>query len=696
MNGLSKILISIIGVLVIGFVGILLYIYWPAITGTVNGSKYYTSEDVQEAYDEGYNDGNESKTELTAQVEYYKTLVDEFLVEVELLNKEIDSLNVETTNNMSTIDDLNNQKLELVSQVENLQSIKNENEKTISSLTSEKTSLQTQVNNLQDEIANKELIIESLNLQISTLKSSIQDKTNEIIELNNQLNSLQSQLNNLQNDNSNLSSEIEILETNIADKQSQIDSLNLEINNLEESLASTEQLKNEYYNKVSTLEDEIEQNLIQIQNLNTNIDTLKSTQNVLNERVTSLNSTIEELNITLEEKNNNILRLNDKISKLTENLLSLQTFIVNLQLNDKCVATFEYNEDIYNIQVVEKNSLLNITNPADTDYIKFNGWTINGEIVDLSTYQITANTTFVADLTYIYDVEFIYYDDVDGVSTRIVYDSQKVEENSYVDLTGTLKFSPKKDNYIFDGWTIDGKNNVDVASYPITSNMTFIAKFITPSYVTYTSDTMSSKIAFNPNQPFDFAGRCPFKTNSSMLIVGWNINGVEYFKDLSEIEIEQNKANIIIKPICLINLLGGHSISFNIQYKPLFTTTYINGSFGFDIQQAELELENYSCKYYNYTYVISNIRTNTEGLVINSLTLNGYAENSCEFVIDMSYTLDSYTYNIVIRGNFYKNSEPHFYLSSLTSSIWGSEGSSVIDKVTGFDCDMITSWRPAY
>lgn len=91
-------------------------------------------------------------------------------------------------------------------------------------------------------------------------------------------------------------------------------------------------------------------------------------------------------------------------------------------------------------------------------------------------------------------------------------------------------------------------------------------------------------------------------------------------------------------------------------------------------------MKNYSCKYYNYVYVVSNINTTTEGLVINSLTLNGYAENSCEFVIDISYTLDSYTYNIVIRGNFSKNMEPNFYLYSFTSSIWGSEGSSVIDK----------------
>ena len=639
MNGLSKILISIIGVLVIGFVGILLYIYWPAITGTVNGSKYYTSEDVQEAYDEGYNDGNESKTELTAQVEYYKTLVDEFLVEVELLNKEIDSLNVETTNNMTTIDDLNNQKLELVSQVENLQSIKNENEQTISSLTSEKTSLQTQVNNLQDEIANKELIIESLNLQISTLKSSIQDKTNEIIELNNEVNNLQSQLNNLKNDNSNLSSQIEILERNIADKQSQIDSLNLEINDLEESLASTEQLKNEYYNKVSTLEDEIEQNLIQIQNLNTNIDTLKSTQNVLNERVNSLNSTIDELNITLEEKNNNILRLNDKISKLTENLLSLQTFIVNLQLNDKCVATFEYNEDIYNIQVVEKNSLLNITNPADTDYIKFNGWTINGEIVDLSTYQITANTTFVADLTYIYDVEFIYYTVVDDVSTRVVYDSQKVEENSHVDMSGVLGSSPVYSDMIFRGWTLDGNTTIDVSIYPITENTTFIAKFISPNYVTFQDETTSKTFSYDPSQEFDFITNNPFETNRDKLITGWSINGVIYnAPNLSEISFNKNLSNILISPIYIDNYTGAYTIDFSGTADfTLSSDVSFGGRITFDVNY------DFNFKLYFVENIVSNndkVKINNFGLSNSVLTLN------LEYEHDFTKTL---TFNFIIR-----------------------------------------------
>lgn len=637
----KSLIVSLILIVCFAGIGIGLYCAWPAITGTITNSKYYTSEDLQDAYDKGYDDAFKNKDELTQQVDYYKELTDTYYISILDYQAQIKDYETLTENNQNTISTLEQNKIELQSQVDNLTSIKNENEQTINSLTSDKSLLQTQVDNLQDEIANKELIIESLNLQISTLKSSIQDKTNEIIELNNQVNNLQSQLNNLQNDNSNLSSEIEILETNIADKQSQIDSLNLEINNLEESLASTEQLKNEYYNKISTLEDEIEQNLIQIQNLNTNIDTLKSTQNVLNERVTSLNSTIEELNITLEEKNNNILRLNDKISKLTENLLSLQTFIVNLQLNDKCVATFEYNEDIYNIQVVEKNSLLNITNPADTDYIKFNGWTINGEIVDLSTYQITANTTFVADLTYIYDVEFIYYDDVDGVSTRIVYDSQKVEENSYVDMSGVLGSSPVYSDMIFRGWTLDGNTIIDVSIYPIIENTTFIAKFISPNYVTFQDETTSKTFSYDPNQEFDFITNNPFETNRDKLIIGWSINGGIYNNpNLSEISFNKNLSNILISPIYIDNYTGAYTIDFSgtAEFGGLTSDVSFGGEITFDVN-------------YNNSkrYFIENIVSNNDKVKINSFTFSNSVSVltlNLEYKHDYSRTL---TFDFIIR-----------------------------------------------
>ncbi len=643
---LKATIISIVSVLIVGLTAILLYCFWPAIKGTVDNSKYYTQEELQNSYDKGYEDGCKTETELTGQVKYYKDLVDEYYIQVNTLNDEITMLT--------------NTNKDYQTQVDNLTSIKNENELTINSLTSDKSLLQTQVDNLQDEIANKELIIESLNLQISTLKSSIQDKTNEIIELNNQVNNLQSQLNNLQNDNSNLSSEIEILETNIADKQRQIVSLNLEIDNLEERLTSTEQLKNEYYNKISTLEDDIEQNLIEIQNLNTSLDYLEATRDVLNEKVRSLNSTIDELNITLEEKNDNILRLNNKISKLTENLSYLQTFIVNLQLNDKCVAIFEYNEDIYNIQVVEKNSLLNITNPADTDYVKFNGWAVNEEIVDLSTYQITSNTIFVADLTYIYDVEFIYYTVVDDVSTRVVYDSQKVEENSHVDMSGVLGSSPVYSDMIFRGWTLDGNTTIDVSIYPITENTTFIAKFISPNYVTFQDETTSKTFSYDPSQEFDFITNNPFETNKDKLITGWSINGVIYnTPNLSEISFNKNLSNILISPIYIDNYTGAYTIDFSGTADFALTSDVsFGGQITFDV--------NYSFNS-SKLYFVENVVSNNDKVKINSFNLSNFVLRlKFEYKHDLTKTL---TFDFIIRidsctFNYYSFDSSNVYFQS--------------------------------
>ena len=137
MNSLSRILVSIIGVLVIGFVGILLYIYWPAITGTVNGSKYYTAEEVQEAYDEGYEDALKNKNELTEQVNYYKELTDSYystILEYQTKIEEYETLN-ET--NQSTISALEQNKKDLQSQVESLTLNKADNEETIKDLNSQ-------------------------------------------------------------------------------------------------------------------------------------------------------------------------------------------------------------------------------------------------------------------------------------------------------------------------------------------------------------------------------------------------------------------------------------------------------------------------------------------------------------------------------------------------------------------------------
>ena len=201
MNSLSRILVSIIGVLVIGFVGILLYIYWPAITGTVNGSKYYTAEDVQEAYDEGYNDGNTSEKELNEKLAYYKSLVDDYYTEVVTLNGEINILNVDIANKKEQIQRLEEQKSELIAQVENLTTIKNDNEITISGLNNQIDTLQSQIADLSKSEIDKSKEIARLTEQVNNLQSlsSQLQKTNElnvetINSLNNQIKSLNAQI----------------------------------------------------------------------------------------------------------------------------------------------------------------------------------------------------------------------------------------------------------------------------------------------------------------------------------------------------------------------------------------------------------------------------------------------------------------------------------------------------------------------
>ena len=89
---LKATLISLFSILVVGLTAILIYCFWPAIKGTVDNSKYYTQEELQNSYDKGYNDGCKSETELTGQVKYYKGLVDEYYIQVNTLNDEITML----------------------------------------------------------------------------------------------------------------------------------------------------------------------------------------------------------------------------------------------------------------------------------------------------------------------------------------------------------------------------------------------------------------------------------------------------------------------------------------------------------------------------------------------------------------------------------------------------------------------------
>ncbi len=354
--------IIICAVIVVGSIGV--YCSWNAIVGTINGNKYYTSQDIQSAYDNGYNDGIKNKTELTAQVEYYKGLVD---------------------------------------------------------------SQYTSIAGFQKDIADYKKANEKLS-------NGIEEKQQQVIILENQVKTLQS-LNNGQQ------------ETN-------------------------------------------EQNLKTIETLNNQIKTL--------------NSQIKDMSSQIQNNSSNVSALNSKIADLEKSVAYYEQYIANLENGEQVVATFEFDGSVYNIQIVAKNSLVSVVTPPTNDYTIFNYWAVNGEQVDLTTYHVTTNTKFVANVTYKYDVKFMV--DSEEHNTQIVIANE----------FATLPTTPVKNGYEFDGWTTNGVDIVDISSISITQNTTFIAKFTKLHNVTFivNDEVLETKQVRN--------GECIENTNCDYI---WTLNG---------------------------------------------------------------------------------------------------------------------------------------------------------------------------
>ena len=418
----KSLIVSLILIVCFAGIGIGLYCAWPAITGTITDSKYYTSEDLQDAYDKGYDDAFKNKDELTQQVDYYKELTDTYYISILDYQAQIKDYETLTENNKNTISTLEQNKIELQSQVDNLTTIKNNNEETISDL-------QVEVSNLEN--------------QVKILTSSDSGKTEEIAELNKQI---------------------------------------ISLNNL----------------------------ISQLQNTNTlNVNTIAS----LNSQIESLNSQISNMTLQNQNASGQITALNNKIAELQESINYYEQYIASLENGEQVVATFEFDGSVYNIQIVNKNSIVTVTTPTSTDYVTFNYWTVNGEQVDLSSYQITTNTKFVADVTYKYDVKF----KVDNAD----YDSQIVVESGYA----TLPEEPTKNGYSFVGWSLDNSSVIDVTNNVILENTTYYALFVENYTVNFMVDNSVYQTQNVIKNGSIIIPSSPVKENYTFL--GWSLNGVD-------------------------------------------------------------------------------------------------------------------------------------------------------------------------
>lgn len=127
----------------------------------------------------------------------------------------------------------------------------------------------------------------------------------------------------------------------------------------------------------------------QITDLTNDVNRLTSENSTLKKQVGNLETT----NAQLEEDK---IDLQEDLEVATNNWKHYEALANSLQTGEFVIATFENNGQVWQtIKLPKDTSMFDFVLP-NTDTLEFLGWAVDGEIVEMSTYKITENTTFVA------------------------------------------------------------------------------------------------------------------------------------------------------------------------------------------------------------------------------------------------------------------------------------------------------------
>ena len=487
----KSIIASVVMIVVLAGAGIGLYCAWPAITGTINDNKYYTAEEVQEIVDDAVNNAFSNKDEMSAQIDYYKDLTDEYYLSILDYQMLVGQYEEKQTQDTETIKNLTAQKNQLETDVSNLQTVNTQHVNTISSLNSTISSLQLKVSELEASDGDKSSQIALLKEQIAslqTLVSQLQETVNlnnstiaslraQIVVLTNQIADLTAQINNSGTTISSLNNKISQLEQSIAYYESYIASLESG-----EQIIITAEFNGSVYN-------------IQVINKGGKISIVDP---VSTERVI--------FNYWMDEDGTQIDLSTKTFSESTK-------IIANITL--KYDVKFNIDGSDTDTQLVVSGSYaIEPEQPTKTGYT-FAGWSLDGKTaVTVSETPITVNTTFFA--LWSINSYLVTFDtgDVETTTTQQVnYGAYAIEPEQ-----------PTKTGYTFSGWSLNGSTSVTVSSTVIVQATTFTALWTINSYTvqfndgTQVVDTQSVNYGTYASEP-----SAPTKTGYTFK--GWSLDG---------------------------------------------------------------------------------------------------------------------------------------------------------------------------
>lgn len=378
----------------------------------------------------------------------------------------------------------------LTAQLNEALSQKEIDDNTIASLNVELKDTQDELSFVENELANALSRFEDINKQYDSLQDLLLETQTQLQNTITELETTTSQL-----DEALAQGELD--QQTISSLTSQVASLSLQNENLSSQISVLE-------SQLSSLQSQNEQ----LKDINeNNQNTIAS----LNEQIEALQAQIVELTNQIQNSGSGTEDLLEQIEKLEQSIEYYESYIAQFETGELCVVTFEFNGSVYNVQILENGEFASVDNPISNDDIVFNGWTLDGEPVDISSYAITSSVTFVADVTYKYDVVFM----VDNAE----YDSQIIVENGYV----TLPEEPTKTGYDFDGWSLDGINLVDnISTTAVTQNVTYQAVFTKLHTVTFMFE--DSAVETQQVRNGEYAEDVSLDDIDNIIFYGWKNN----------------------------------------------------------------------------------------------------------------------------------------------------------------------------
>ncbi|MBR1984740.1 MAG: InlB B-repeat-containing protein, partial [Clostridia bacterium] len=474
----------------------------------LSGTGLYTQEDSNKAYEDGYDKALTDKAE-------YEELINSYRDTITTLTDQVTLLTYANQDCETQIKNLTETKQGLETQVANLTSIKKQNEATITSLNAEIVSLEKQVKTLTESNEDKDEEIAVLKNQIANLQALISQlqttnalNVETINSLNAQITNLNAQISDLTMQLQNNSSYVIALQNRIAELERTVAYYEQYIANLEngEQVVATFEFAGSVYNiqilaknsiatvTTPTSTDYVIFNYWTVDGVQVDLSTYQVQTNIRFVANVTYKYDVKFM-VNNELYNSQVVVKNgyptlpanpvvegyefdgwttngvDIVKPNTSAVIMNTTYYA--KLTKLHTVTFMYEDWVLETQQVRNGNYANAVSVENTNYKTFNGWLLNGAKVDLSTYKITGAETFVADIIYSYDVEFI--------SDGATYNSQIIAKNNKVSIPN----NPTKQGYEFDGWTVDGSNIVNLTTYSITENTTFVAKFTKIHTVTF-------------------------------------------------------------------------------------------------------------------------------------------------------------------------------------------------------------------